>query len=174
MTTLQCGTKETCPNSPHPLATLTENWLQERRLVTWGMSVEDHLFFERAYTEKIWTMVMSCCNLKRKPLTWSRELEQAIKHLGQNSFETAILRLGVVAVVYQVWLERNARVFSSNARDFRALLSLVGTDTRNRIASLKNVGKTSRNWSLCLAWNIPREFQLWSIRPLVVFLFSCG
>ncbi|KAE9457366.1 hypothetical protein C3L33_10742, partial [Rhododendron williamsianum] len=67
--------------------------------------------------------------------------------LGPPSFVKVILSLGLVAAVYQVWLERNARILKNKARDPSTLFQVLASNKRNRICSWNMVENSYENWT---------------------------
>lgn len=102
-------------------------------------------------------MVLRKCNVSRLPMGWSDELSWAINNLKGGLFVKVILRLGLAATIYYVWLERNARIFNNKARDPSTLLQMLASDMRNRICLWNAVENKYENWYLCLSWNLPMK-----------------
>lgn len=67
--------------------------------------------------------------------------------LGLPSFVKVIRSLGLAAAVYQVWLERNARILKNKARDPSTLFQELASDMRNRICSWNMVENSYENWT---------------------------
>jgi len=61
-------------------------------------------------------------------------------------------KITFAAAVYQVWIERNARMFTS---DVRVVLAVTETNVRSRVISRMKFPKNQENVGLCRKWRIP-------------------
>lgn len=55
---------------------------------------------------------------------------------------------------YQIWMERNARIFRQKSSDSGALISVIIASVRDRLSSWDKSPNTSENNALCCSWNI--------------------
>ncbi|GFS32020.1 hypothetical protein Acr_00g0020450 [Actinidia rufa] len=108
------------------------------RLRGWGMAVDpmcilcneaeeethNHLFFECRYASGLWL------------------------------FKYIAYKTTLAAAIYHLWRERNARVFSQQAKDLLTLLRKIETDTRDSLNSWTRVVNSQINWLLCIEWSI--------------------
>ena len=73
------------------------------------------------------------------------------------SFGNNLYKLVLSASVYNLWRERNARIFSHRGRDTDSAFQEIEKDISDRSCSWKQVENTCTNWSLCLAWNLSHK-----------------
>lgn len=72
---------------------------------------------------------------------WDTELDWAIR-LCHGKFS----KITFAAAVYQVWIERNARMFTS---DVRGVLAVTETNGSSRVISRMKFPKNQENIGLC-------------------------
>ena len=75
------------------------------------------IFFSCPYSGQIWTRVPDRFQMNRSPAGWSSELYWAAQNLKCASFGNNLYKLVMSAVVYHVWGERIAWIFSNRSRD---------------------------------------------------------
>lgn len=79
-------------------------------------------------------------------------LARGTGNLDRKSLDSTILRLGLAAVI------------KGKAQDFSSVFNCISGEMRNGICTWKKIGNSYRNWSLCLACNIPTKIlQVWYV-----------
>ena len=114
----------------------------------------NHLFFECSYSKKIWQQVLGLCRFRRDVLVWSYELRWAVQKLKEKSLISLILRIGWNAYIYQIWKERNNRIFKQKEEKEEQILEHIKTAVRYRIAALSHIVVDSVNLSLHDSWGL--------------------
>ena len=76
-----------------------------------------------------------------------------IRTLGNNSFKSVLGKTGIAACVYNVWKERNMRLFQNSQRSEEDITSSIKEDLKWKIMSLKlkntaNVRRILKNWNV--------------------------
>lgn len=101
----------------------TREVLQARNLNIVGgclfchQSVEssNHLFFQCPFPATVWRGVLAKVGIRRIPKQWSTELNWIRKKATGRSQNARLLRSLLAATIYQLWSERNARLFHHGA-----------------------------------------------------------
>lgn len=100
------------------------------RLFKWGIIVDSacvlcntgavetfqHLFFDCDCSRFIWNMLMKWMGVNRQVQSWSDEIKWIITGLHTSKPRVQILIFLFDAVVFQVWIERNARRFKAQKK----------------------------------------------------------
>ncbi|GFZ02663.1 hypothetical protein Acr_15g0012710 [Actinidia rufa] len=109
----------------------------EDRLTVWGMG--------------IWARVLNRVQVNRIPSGWSEELAWATENWINPGFGSCFFKLVLSAAVYHIWGERNARIFSSKARDVEAVFKTMKREVRDRCCSWDMVENSLSSWQLLAA-----------------------
>ncbi|XP_058757124.1 uncharacterized protein LOC131630357 [Vicia villosa] len=111
----------------------------KKRLVRFGIVVnlkccfcdeeEDiqHLLFGCTYTKAIWQQVLNNLHIQHGPLEWYQEVEWMSKESKPKGAQRLILKLAFAETVYEIWHERNMRIFN----DINSGMRLVDRITEN-------------------------------------------
>ncbi|GAV80402.1 zf-RVT domain-containing protein, partial [Cephalotus follicularis] len=67
----------------------------------------EHIFFQCPYLAKLWSDVLSLCNVARPILPWMNEVLWMSTHAKGKEFHHTIIKLGFAASIYHLWIERN-------------------------------------------------------------------
>ena len=70
-----------------------------------------------------------------------------------NTISSVLSRIGLATVVYQIWKERNARLFTGAVTDKERLLKIIEGNIKMQLRSLK-VKKSAQVLSVAQRWNI--------------------
>ncbi|KAL4351726.1 hypothetical protein GQ457_06G003920 [Hibiscus cannabinus] len=84
-----------------------------------------HLFFECSFSKSIWEGVLKLCNVLKRVLGWSHEVDWAVKFLKGKSLLVVILKLAWCAFIYLVWRERNHRLFRHTCKSCQDILQVI-------------------------------------------------
>ncbi|XP_059659045.1 uncharacterized protein LOC132305419 [Cornus florida] len=84
----------------------------------------NHLFFECDYTEPLWTFLQARCGFHIKPSSWPYLINWASQHWRSNSgfYNSSTSKLALAALVYNIWMERNRRIFQRKYLSQNSLL----------------------------------------------------
>lgn len=66
----------------------------------------DHLFFSCPFSEGIWRLLCSKCNLPWSNLDWGETIQWKVSNLKGKSLLSLIVKLMLAAAVYSLWRER--------------------------------------------------------------------
>ncbi|XP_058748531.1 uncharacterized protein LOC131621500 [Vicia villosa] len=72
----------------------------------------DHVFFSCVKTAGIWFGIMNWLGISHKPHTWSKDLHWILARIKGKGWRARLFQLVVTETVHEVWLYRNAIVFS--------------------------------------------------------------
>uniref|UniRef100_A0A7N2RCI6 DUF4283 domain-containing protein n=1 Tax=Quercus lobata TaxID=97700 RepID=A0A7N2RCI6_QUELO len=79
-------------------------------------SETDHLFFECSITGRIWSQMLGFCDFHQAISSWSECLQWGLRILKMGGVKAIFFKL-----VYHIWLQRNASVYSSNSLSEEAI-----------------------------------------------------
>ncbi|XP_058780635.1 uncharacterized protein LOC131654706 [Vicia villosa] len=95
----------------------------KERLLRFGINVDlkccycdnsgniQHFFFGCSYIKDIWKQILRKLKVKHQPLAWDQEVEWITKETKPKEAQRMILKLAFAETVYEIWHERNDRVF---------------------------------------------------------------
>ncbi|KAK9705262.1 hypothetical protein RND81_07G043700 [Saponaria officinalis] len=93
----------------------------------------EHLFFACSYASSVWSSILAWFGLTRRPWSLSRELEWVFSHCKTKTPIHRAFRAALLATVYHVWKERNARVFQDHSMEVDMLSRRIKFDVCCRI-----------------------------------------
>ena len=114
----------------------------------------DHLFFGCPYPQGIWRKILKLCNLDRRVMSWENELRWAEKRAKGRAMISLLLRVAWSAFIYNIWQERNTRIFAHAEKTEEQILNYIRETVRCRLTKLRNVKKDHVNMSLHREWNL--------------------
>lgn len=111
-------------------------------------SLEDYLFFDRH------------CGRLSKGENWLIEMLWSMDWVGEKytrgmGFQKSILKLSLSAAVYNIWGERNMRIFQLKTMDACSLSSKIINAIKDSMLAWRKVRTSSRNRETCKRWNVP-------------------
>lgn len=106
-----------------------------------GANGEDHdqLFFQFPFSSKVWSAVLTKCNAIWQSTNWLGLVEVVARDCLGKSLATIIRRLGFCCTVYQIWMERNSRIFSNERKPEEVILQSIIGMVRYRALALQNI-----------------------------------
>ncbi|XP_020255847.1 uncharacterized protein LOC109832815 [Asparagus officinalis] len=75
-----------------------------------------HLFFECHFSMTVWNEVMNWLKFKWRTCNWRMLLDWYCNRLRGRGFKLKVKRMALAAVVYNIWKERNNRIFNQKKR----------------------------------------------------------
>lgn len=84
-----------------------------------------HLFFRCVYSSRIWGAIQVKCNTSWPQLSWQETVIFVTKSIKGKTLQSAIMKLSFLCTVYQIWLERNRRVFSKDSKPVDTVTTLL-------------------------------------------------
>uniref|UniRef100_A0A1J3EJP2 LINE-1 retrotransposable element ORF2 protein n=1 Tax=Noccaea caerulescens TaxID=107243 RepID=A0A1J3EJP2_NOCCA len=123
------------------------------RLIRWGLNVQpgcvlcsngseshEHLFFECSFSSEIWSQIAG--SLWPNPPTDLASVTTSI--LSMQSSKAVVAKLWLQILIYLLWRERNARIFSANPRSSASSISsAVDRMMRDRLLSFPATSASS-------------------------------
>ncbi|XP_021858307.2 uncharacterized protein [Spinacia oleracea] len=123
-----------CNNSASPKSVFVlwlaiQNRLPTRdRLLSWHMDIDgtftlcnqvdesvDHLFFNCDYASAVWDAVIQKVGHGETRPPFTEEITRAAKKSRKGKTKNKVFSLAFTETVYQIWLQRNQRIFTSKA-----------------------------------------------------------
>ncbi|PWA81906.1 RNA-directed DNA polymerase, eukaryota, Reverse transcriptase zinc-binding domain protein [Artemisia annua] len=84
-----------------------------------------HLFFECVYSKSIWEELKEKMENNEISNSWDTLIEQYAMGTCNNTIGSVLKRIGLATVVYHIWKERNARLFTGAVIDRESLLKII-------------------------------------------------
>jgi len=110
-----------------------------------------HLFFECQFTKTVWHSVNTKASIHWPCITWQNLLQWAAAHYcNKTNIQHIIARLLLSTTVYQLWYERNNRVFNNKFQSASNLAEEVLQQVRLQIASMEFSSHIPPN--ICDSW----------------------
>ncbi|XP_038999986.1 uncharacterized protein LOC120125690 [Hibiscus syriacus] len=75
-----------------------------------------HLSFAGSFARDMWGNVLSLCGINRCVSAWDKELASASQLFKGKTLIVQLLKLALAGHVYNIWRERNSRLFGGRAR----------------------------------------------------------
>jgi hypothetical protein len=118
-----------------------------------GVETIDHLFFECQFSTYIWTLCRLKLQLEPTPIGTLQQEAEMIKAKFKSKDKTYVLaRNALAATVWQVWQERNRRIFQGQSMNkimvFRRLYEDVNLILRTCAWKVNNKEHILANWAL--------------------------
>ena len=112
-----------------------------------------HLFFECHIPQTVWQSVNARANINWPCTSWQNLLQWAsVTHGNKTGVKHLIARLLLSATVYQLWYERNNRIFSNQFQAATTIAETVFQEVRLHITSMEF--STIIPTSICDVWGI--------------------
>ncbi|XP_039036954.1 uncharacterized protein LOC120174026 [Hibiscus syriacus] len=92
--------------------------IENDKCVLCGAEVEirNHLFFDCGFIRELWDDILTLCGVTRNVSCWKRELAWTIHCFKGKSLIVRVFKLVWVGHVYDMWNERNTRLFGGKVR----------------------------------------------------------
>ncbi|XP_019223812.1 PREDICTED: uncharacterized protein LOC109205556 [Nicotiana attenuata] len=150
---LICNNKS-CPRWKFILYLAVQEKLYTKdRLCNWGLQVDpvyalceqeleshQHIFFLCRFSAQVWEKLLTWIGIKRRITDWKEELKWAADHMKGKGSKTMLYRMCITSAVYQIWLERNRRIFQQEKRSSEAITRQIIQEIHcigNRESSLR-------------------------------------
>nr|XP_016479252.1 PREDICTED: uncharacterized protein LOC107800574 [Nicotiana tabacum] len=124
------------------------------RLSSWGLQVNpncslcdqelkghQHMFFMCRFSAEVWGKLLAWIGLVRRVTGWNEELKWTADHRKDKGSKTMMYTMCITSVVYQIWMERNRRIFQQEKRSSEAIIRQIIQEIhciRNGQSSLRN------------------------------------
>ncbi|GJZ06511.1 RNA-directed DNA polymerase, eukaryota, reverse transcriptase zinc-binding domain protein [Tanacetum coccineum] len=122
-----------------------------------GDSVQ-HLFFECCFSKKIWNEIKGRILLNTTNYEWVDIISKTQDMHYNNSIKSILTKIGLAACVYNIWRERNLRIFQNAKRREEDIAKIIMEDIKWKLASLtvkksKSVVKIYKEWDINPIYN---------------------
>lgn len=157
------------------------------RLLQWGVISSDscilctegkseshnHLFFDCSFSKSVWVAMLTKNQIGRDPLSWDKEKAWFIQHVKGKGFKTSIMKVSLAAAIYNIWCERNSRIFQLQALDSDSVISKISNAIRDTIVAWRNIKDSPENRRICRLWGVTHSIYRLPIRFFsLLFWFS--
>lgn len=140
------------------------------KLIAWGVQKnllcplcksvpdsQDHLFFNCNYSKQIWDHVKLLAKLENAPSSLSSLVLFFQGIPLSKSIWSIIRRLVVGAIIYNIWQERNFRLFKNISRPTNDVIVIIKKNVRMRLIGLK-IKKSANVFEAANIWDFPMEY----------------
>ncbi|XP_021844803.2 uncharacterized protein [Spinacia oleracea] len=122
-----------CNSKASPKATfivwlaLQNRLATKERLLKWNMQIDggcvscqtqvetlEHLFYECIFSKRVWSSVLSKIGVDITIQTWQGEIDWEAKKSRGTKPRDKICNMAFVETIYNIWLQRNSKVFKSS------------------------------------------------------------
>jgi len=100
-----------------------------------GESVQ-HLFFNCPVAGNIWRYLLQWQGITRSNQGWMEEVQWAQQHCKGRSKGASVYKMVLAAAVYQVWKERNNRIFQHSSRSQHVIIKQIIQEVFQRASRL--------------------------------------
>lgn len=84
-----------------------------------------HLFFKCTFSASIWQKLLLWQGINRQTQGWEAEISWAVTHAAGKQAQAEIYRLTLGATIYQIWMERNYRIFQKKKRSSKDVTRMI-------------------------------------------------
>ncbi|XP_022004240.1 uncharacterized protein LOC110901761 [Helianthus annuus] len=125
-----------------------------------GIDSRTHLFFECPFSTQVWMIVKPMGAMQHISDKWEDIFQHLVHTSGSKLAKHVIGRILVAASVYQIWLERNSRLFANTQRSAQQVADAVNSSVRLKLVTLKF--KDSRQVEKILEyWKLPKGLVIY-------------
>ncbi|XP_028073110.1 uncharacterized protein LOC114275296 [Camellia sinensis] len=114
-----------------------------------------HLFFRCVYSSRIWGDIQVKCNISWLQFSWLEYVVYATKSTKGKDLKSALTKLSFLCTVYQIWIERNRRIFSKEFKPEKIVTNLIVQMVRGRMLSMYNLANSAGDAWYLSQWNLP-------------------
>ncbi|KAJ6978456.1 hypothetical protein NC653_026763 [Populus alba x Populus x berolinensis] len=116
----------------------------------------EHLFFECQIPRSVWQMVNARANITWPCMSWKNLLQWASTiYIKKSDVQHTIARLLLSTTVYQLWYERNNRVFNNQHQNTQNIAEAVFQQVRMHITAMEFSSIIPA--SICDVWGIQQS-----------------
>ena len=115
----------------------------------------DHLFGECSFVSKLWFNFAGNMNITNFPGTWNGIVDLVLRKAKGDSFYANVFKCFFGALVYNIWRERNLRIYSKDKRNEKKVWDDIVADGNALIHSWRGIPINESCWKLSQSWNIP-------------------
>lgn len=112
-------------------------------------------FFNALFSSKIWAAILGKCNVNWTCNSWNDWVGVVARDCKGKSLSTIIKKLGFCCTFYQIWMERNNRVFNKERKPEEVVLQSIICMVRCRCLALKNIKNSPTDDWFQQEWRLP-------------------
>ncbi|GJU41838.1 RNA-directed DNA polymerase, eukaryota, reverse transcriptase zinc-binding domain protein [Tanacetum coccineum] len=121
-----------------------------------------HLFFKCSYAKKVWGMVLSMTDIDNIKYEWEEIIHLLINAGNGNNINSVCRRLMLGASVYNIWNERNRRIFQDKKLNEEDIVKRITEVVKCKLSCLivkdsAAVRKMEDKWSISCKRNPVRK-----------------
>lgn len=118
------------------------------KLASWGITTDptcvlcgqeletmNHLFFQCSFSAELKEIVLSKCLITKATQPWRNEVIWAVGKFSRKCFSNTLCKLAWAALVYHIWLERNARIFKGLSTPIPTIIQDISYVIRTKLFS---------------------------------------
>ncbi|XP_022030516.1 uncharacterized protein LOC110931430 [Helianthus annuus] len=125
-----------------------------------GMDSHDHLFFECAYSTRVWDAIKETTCINNVQGKWEDIMSWLIPRANSKSLNSVIAKLTIKATAYFIWQERNSRFFNNQLRPPEQITSVIISTVRMKLQTFKYKDKP----------NVRSILEDWKLYPLEAYI----
>lgn len=96
-----------------------------------------HLFFGCGFAKAVWGSIKGAVGIRNAPDDWDGVLDYIRQKVNKKGAKYSIVKLGVAAVIYHIWRERNRRIFENCKLGREEIIKRVMGEVRLKILVTK-------------------------------------
>ena len=126
---------------------------------------KDYIFFECSFTRRIWDDTMKLCLVSNAQFVWEDLIAWGARELKGKKLRVIACKLAWWAMVYHIWLQRNAIVHEERIWTEEQLKRNIIKDVKTRLRFKTKLKKSVLNATICCNWGIdPSSILIWSLK----------
>ncbi|GJT39229.1 RNA-directed DNA polymerase, eukaryota, reverse transcriptase zinc-binding domain protein [Tanacetum coccineum] len=118
----------------------------------------NHLLFECDFSRIIWEDLKVKMEEKSLSNNWDALINQYAGSVCNNSIRSILKRIVFATAVYNIWKERNNRLFAGKVKDDKIVLKIISENVKLQLLGLK-VKKTSNVERIASNWDIKLNYK---------------
>lgn len=85
----------------------------------------EHIFFSCSISKPCWEALLQTAGVTKSASVWSHERRWVQRHASRRSRRAKLIRIRLATAVYNIWAERNGRVFRNESRSQPSLMNVM-------------------------------------------------
>nr|XP_043619768.1 uncharacterized protein LOC122591572 [Erigeron canadensis] len=118
-----------------------------------------HLFFDCPFSSRVWDEVNKIAGLSLYGGSWADVLHDLKKIARKNFVHSVVSKLILAGAVYNIWQERNNRLFNQSKRSEDKLIQIIVSTTRLKLMTLR-FKNNSRTEAALSHWKLPSSLLI--------------
>ncbi|XP_039060072.1 uncharacterized protein LOC120204049 [Hibiscus syriacus] len=126
--------------------------IESDKCVLCGVEAEirDHLFFDCDFVRELWGDILTLCDVTHRVSYGDRELAWIVHCFKGKSLLVRVIKLAWAGHAYDIWKERNSRLFGGKTRLVGNVLKDIKETIQIRLKGWTINNVDPRNDSLCV------------------------